>query len=195
MTVYTVHEPPTPTAAADPERFRFVRDGFYLWAFLLTPLWLLWHRLWLVFTLYVGVMAVLFGALWALGASPGVRLFVLALVSLLIGFEAGSLKRWTLRRRGWNDLGVVVATDLEIGRAALLRHLGRARDGAAGGADPAGAANRARDQDRRGDRSLSRAGSATVSVAVVDYGSGNLHSVAKAFERAAGEVEARSRSW
>ena len=70
-------------------------------------------------------MVVLVGALWALGASPGVRMFVLALVSLLIGFEAGSLKRWTLRRRGWSDLGVVVATDLEIGRAALLRYLGR----------------------------------------------------------------------
>jgi len=113
MTVYTVHEPPTQTAEADPERFRFIRDGFYLWAFLLTPLWLLWQRLWLVFTLYVGVMVLLFGALWAVGASPGVRAFAFVVVSLLIGFEAGSLKRWTLRRRGWNDLGVVAATDLE----------------------------------------------------------------------------------
>jgi hypothetical protein len=113
MTVFTVHEPPTPTAQADPERFRFVRDGFYLWAFLLTPLWLLWNRLWLTFTLYVGGMVLLLAALWAVGASPGVRLFVLALISLLIGFEAGSLKRWTLRLRGWNDLGVVAATDLE----------------------------------------------------------------------------------
>jgi hypothetical protein len=113
MTVYTVHEPPMLTAKAEPERFQFIRDGFYLWAFLLTPLWLLWHRLWLVFTLYLGVTVLLFGGLWAVGASPGVRMFVLALVSLLIGFEAGSLKRWTLRRRDWNDLGVVVATDVE----------------------------------------------------------------------------------
>ena len=43
MPTYTVHEPPprkgeTVTA---PERFVFVRDGFYVWAFLLAPLWLL----------------------------------------------------------------------------------------------------------------------------------------------------------
>ena len=50
MPVYTVHEPPvrTPGALADPARFIFVRDGFYWWAFLLTPLWMLWRRLWLV---------------------------------------------------------------------------------------------------------------------------------------------------
>ena len=41
-----------------------------------------------------------------------------------------------------------------------------------------------------------RAGSAAVTVAIVDYGSGNLHSAAKAFERAAREAGARrSRSW
>jgi hypothetical protein len=113
MTVFTVHEPPTRSAASDPERFRFVRDGFYLWAFLLTPLWLLWRRLWLAFTLYIAVVAVVLAALWALGATPGMRLFVLAAISLLVGFEAASLQRWTLRRRGWNDLGVVVAGDLE----------------------------------------------------------------------------------
>src|SRR5262249_42480523 len=37
------------------------------------------------------------------------------------------------------------------------------------------------------DRALSRTRSASVSVAIVDYGSGNLHSAAKTFERAAHE--------
>src|SRR5260370_42268675 len=49
MSIYTVHVPP-PTAdrsGPDPERFAFVRDGFSFWAFLLTPLWMLRHRLWL----------------------------------------------------------------------------------------------------------------------------------------------------
>ena len=40
----------------------------------------------------------------------------------------------------------------------------------------------------RRDRPVSRAGSAAMSVAIVDYGSGNLHSAAKAFERAAREA-------
>src|SRR4029077_12212461 len=39
----------------------------------------------------------------------------------------------------------------------------------------------------RRHRPVSAAGSAAVTVAIVDYGSGNLHSAAKAFERAARE--------
>ena len=31
----------------------FVRDGFHFWAFLLAPLWLLLHRLWLALVIYV----------------------------------------------------------------------------------------------------------------------------------------------
>ena len=57
MAVYTVHEPlPRKNeAAADPERFTFVRDGFYFWAFLLGPLWMLWRRLWLVTLIYFAI--------------------------------------------------------------------------------------------------------------------------------------------
>ena len=35
MAVYTVHQPPlrATDAAPDPQRFVFVRDGFYFWAF------------------------------------------------------------------------------------------------------------------------------------------------------------------
>src|SRR5690606_15982316 len=61
MTIYTVHEPrPRRNEdAAPPERYTFVRDGFYFWAFLFGPLWMLWHRLWLVLFLYViGIGAV-----------------------------------------------------------------------------------------------------------------------------------------
>ena len=49
MPTYTVHAPPPRKgeAATKPERFVFVRDGFYFWAFVLAPFWLLVHRLWL----------------------------------------------------------------------------------------------------------------------------------------------------
>ena len=58
MSVYTVHEPPQrgADASADAERFVFVRDGFYWWAFLLTPFWMLRHRLWLVLVIYLVVV-------------------------------------------------------------------------------------------------------------------------------------------
>jgi hypothetical protein len=39
---------------------------------------------------------------------------VALLLALLIGLEASSLRRWTLARRGWSNLGVVVADDAEL---------------------------------------------------------------------------------
>src|SRR3954466_865563 len=115
MAVYTVHEPlpKRDEAFADPERFAFVRDGFYFWAFVLGPLWMLWRRLWLVTVLYFALSAGLQLGLWAVEASDGVRFLVYALLALLIGFEAGTLRRWTLTRRGWKNLGVVVGENLE----------------------------------------------------------------------------------
>src|SRR5687768_3953512 len=54
MAVYTVHEPPhEDPAEADTDQFVFVRDGFYFWAFLFGPLWMIWRRLWLVLLLYL----------------------------------------------------------------------------------------------------------------------------------------------
>ena len=55
MPVYTVHEPPRrdDDALGHAMRFRFVRDGFHFWAFLLTPLWMLRHRLWIELIAYL----------------------------------------------------------------------------------------------------------------------------------------------
>jgi hypothetical protein len=115
MPIYTVHEPlPRKNEmAADPVRFAFVRDGFHFWAFVLGPLWMLWRRLWLVTVLYLMVVAGLQAGLWALRVDGSVRAIVGVLLALLVGFEAGSLRRWTLARRGWRSLGVVVGDDRE----------------------------------------------------------------------------------
>jgi hypothetical protein len=115
MAVYTVHEPlPRKNeASADPERFAFVRDGFYFWAFLFGPLWMLWRRLWLVTLLYFVASIGLLIGLWALGAAGIVKFVVWLLLALLIGFEAGTLRRWTLSRRGWKNIGLVVGEDME----------------------------------------------------------------------------------
>ncbi len=115
MSVYTVHEPPLRAAAAlaEPERFIFVRDGFYVWAFLLTPLWMLWHRLWLALVAYVVFSAVLDGGLRFAGASAAAITLAGLLISILIGLEAATLRRFTLRRRRWRNVGVVSGDDLE----------------------------------------------------------------------------------
>src|SRR5215472_4312493 len=115
MRVYTVHEPPVRAAGAlaDPARYAFVRDGFYWWAFLLTPLWMLWRRLWLVFVLYVVLSTGVEVAMRVYGASSGMISLTAALISLLAGLEAGTLQRFTLKRRGWKNVGVVSGSDLE----------------------------------------------------------------------------------
>ena len=115
MSIYTVHEPPLKAGEStpDPDRFVFVRDGFSFLAFLLAPLWMLRHRLWLVFVGYVIVAVALQVGLRLIGASPGVIITVSFLLALLVGFEAATLRRFTLSRRRWNNVGVVVGDDLE----------------------------------------------------------------------------------
>jgi hypothetical protein len=115
MSIYTVYEPPLKAheSAPNPERFVFVRDGFSFWAFLLAPWWMLRHRLWLALTGYVILAIALSVALRFAGASTTVTLIAGALFSLLVGFEAATLRRLKLSRRGWKNVGIVVGDDLE----------------------------------------------------------------------------------
>ena len=114
MTVFTVHQPlPRKTEdVAPPERFAFVRDGFYLWAFLLGPRWMFWNGLWLALLIYLASAAAIQAALWAIGVSAAVKFAVALLIAILVGCEAGSLRRWSLRRR-WTNVGLVVAPSQE----------------------------------------------------------------------------------
>jgi len=115
MPTYTVHAPPPKAGeiTSDPQRFVFVRDGFYAWAFLLAPLWLIVHRLWLVLAGYVVVNALIGGVLYAAGATASLKFLASLLIALLVGFEAATLWRWTLSRRRWRTLGFVVGDDQE----------------------------------------------------------------------------------
>jgi hypothetical protein len=114
MPVYTVHGPASSNVdfrASD--RFAFVRDGFHLWAAIFGVVWLAWHRLWLALLGWVVLMMVIDVALVRLGVSAATIFFVDALLALLLGFEAASLERWTLSRRKWRQLDIVVADDEE----------------------------------------------------------------------------------
>ena len=115
MAIYTVHEPPLKRdeSIPDPERFVFVRDGFSFWAFLLAPWWMLRHRLWLALVCYVILAVALSVALRLIGTSAAVAIIAGALFSLLVGFEAATLRRFGLARRGWRNVGIVVGDDVE----------------------------------------------------------------------------------
>jgi hypothetical protein len=115
MTVYMVFEPRD--AGGDSmrraERTMFVRDRFAWSAFLFAPLWMLRHRLWLAFVGYGVVVVAAIAALRFAGARGSALLLALALIHVLVGIEAATLRRRSLVRRGWRELGIVIGDDLE----------------------------------------------------------------------------------
>lgn len=114
MPVYTVH---APTAyAADfraTDKFVFVRDGFHFWAMVLGPLWLIWKRLWLALLGWLILAVAIEVVAIKLGGGRSIVTAIEVIVAILMGLEASTLRRWTLSRRKWRQLDVVVADDEE----------------------------------------------------------------------------------
>ena len=115
MAVFTVHQPPLRKGenAPDPTRFSFVRDGFYVWGFLLSVLWMLRYRLWLVAVLFVALAAVIEVGLRYAGIGSGWRALIFATLSFLVGLEGATLRRWTLAMKGYTPVSVVIADNRE----------------------------------------------------------------------------------
>lgn len=132
----------------------FVRDGFHPWAFVLAPLWLLRHRLWLAFVIYLVGYGLLGAGLAFARVPASVQTLVALLVALLVGFEASSIWRWTLARRGWATLGFIVGEDTEMAeRRFFAAWAPRVKDAAA--APPALAEPKYSTPVRRGPPSAS----------------------------------------
>ena len=116
MRLFTVHQPPD----GDPEDLVLVRDGFSFWAFLLTVLWALWNRLWWEAAALVVIWVVLSLIMNLLGADDFTQLMVSLGFQILVGFEARDLQRWALKRRGWEELGVVSGNSEEAAERRFL---------------------------------------------------------------------------
>lgn len=86
----------------------YVRDGFHVLAFLLPPIWLAWHRLWIEALLAFAAMVVL-GSLGSVSGFGDAAPLLSLLVSLYVGLEASAIWIAALRRRGWHEWGVVDA--------------------------------------------------------------------------------------
>jgi hypothetical protein len=115
MATFTVHQPPLGNGenAPDSARFVFVRDGFYVWGFLLSVLWMLRHRLWLVALLFVALTVLIeIGLRWA-GIGVGIRSLVILAMCFLVGLEGATLRRWTLSLKGYLPVGIVIADNRE----------------------------------------------------------------------------------
>ena len=116
MAVYTVHAPARYYATdvrTTPDKLVFVRDGFYVWAFVAAILWLIWHRLWLALIAYLAISVAADVLFTRLGVGTGARLLIMVVFALLVGLEAGTLRRWKLSRGKWRQLDTVVADSEE----------------------------------------------------------------------------------
>jgi hypothetical protein len=115
MLTFTVHEQPNPPADRidRAERLTFVRDGFSWTAALFAPVWLLAHRLWWPFLGYLAAEGVIELVRQSELLHPGWTTLAAIGISLLIGLEAGTLRRWSLDRRGWTTLGSVSGRNTE----------------------------------------------------------------------------------
>jgi hypothetical protein len=106
---FTVHEEPEPRVdmVDRGERLEFVREGFSIVTAYLAPVWLLANRLWLPFLGYLAVAGLLIGGSLLFGL--GTRWISLGMMALhlIVGFEADTLQRWSLARKGWTELGIV----------------------------------------------------------------------------------------
>ena len=122
QTSYTVHLPPV--GRGEDEAVQFVPDSFSPLAFLFPWAWFPLHRLWLVTFAYLVLMGLTILALTLLGLSPLLRTMITTALSLLIGLEATNLKRWTLGRRGWREVAVVVAASQDEAERRYLAERG-----------------------------------------------------------------------
>ncbi len=115
MITYTVHE--SPDVAADrvdrAEKLAFVKDGFNVWAAALTPFWLVANKLWLLLAFYVAAATFIELAFWALDIGQRPAAILMGALHLLVGFEADTLKRWTLARHGWSQIASVNGRNAE----------------------------------------------------------------------------------
>jgi Protein of unknown function (DUF2628) len=109
MITCTVHEPPRPPAdrVARAEKLAFVKDGFHPQAAAFAPFWLLGQQLWLPLLAYAAIFALAQWGLPWLGIGGRWGLFAIAGLNLLVGFEADTLQRWRLDKKGWTTLASI----------------------------------------------------------------------------------------
>ena len=109
MRTFTVHEPPEPHGdrLERAEALVFVPEGFSWGAALLTPFWLLAHGLWLGLLAYIGAFVVLGLLMTTLGLPSQLGGWLLVGLHVLFGFEADTLRRWSLERQGFRTIATV----------------------------------------------------------------------------------------
>ncbi len=133
MRAYTVHAAPGHVDDADaPEKFVFIKDGVSWPALFLPVPWILWHRLWLTLMAYVIWVLLVMWAERLAGEMPATVLAILG--AILFALEANNIRRWSLARKGWRDIGGSFGDNLDEAEIRFFDKWGKP--------DPAAAAPR-----------------------------------------------------
>lgn len=104
--IYTVHV--NDSAADMAERVELVREGFALWAFVFGAFWLLYHKLWVPFFIYVALLAYIHEATARLALGEFSASVLQLGLQVLLAVSAFDIRRWGLGRKGYRMRGVVI---------------------------------------------------------------------------------------
>jgi hypothetical protein len=114
MATFLVFEPADGARTqANAERVVFLRERFSVWAFVFTPFWLLRHRLWLGFLIWLVLFIAITMIGNLLGFGPFSALAAWYVPAIIFGLEGMNFRVRKLLRNGYRDAGVVIAEDLE----------------------------------------------------------------------------------
>jgi hypothetical protein len=104
MTTYSIYAKSNDATAAEAV---FLPDKFSWPAFVLTWVWALWNRMWIVAALVLSVMFIA-------SALPAVPQFLLTLgVNIFMGLHGNDLLGWSLTRRGHSEIALSNGGSLE----------------------------------------------------------------------------------
>jgi len=116
MRTYTVHRPRKATGnpELEAEQTVFIKEGF-CWPALFVPfLWFIYHRMWLVLIGFVVAMMFLGVLPSLLGISSLIGGAITIVFQAVLAAEANDLRRWTLKRSGFEFVHVVHAPSLFV---------------------------------------------------------------------------------
>ncbi len=120
MRIYTVHL----AAGAAQSEALLIKEGFSWPAFLFSALWALWHRMWWIALLFIGLMLGVGLIMELAGLGEALQGAASLGLAVIIGGMANDFRRSHLEKRGFTERGVIAAGDRE---AALYRYLEVAR--------------------------------------------------------------------
>jgi hypothetical protein len=102
----------------------FLREGFSWWALLFPLLWLAFKGMWIVLVIAFAAQFLIWAIAEALGFGEAMRLIFSLTINLILGFQGNELLRWTYERRGFREVGLIEAPDLEEAEYRFFTEIG-----------------------------------------------------------------------